>query len=274
MRLVAQPVPSLLGRRAVVAQPVGLDDEAEVRPVEVDFELIHPLAGQRDGQAGLGASGRKRRSSSSLVSRKVRRSRIWRSLATPGSPARSSSARRSSRRVHEVVFVRLVDRPLEPAPVEAEREVDQGLDRGRDGDAVLDGRVARAKGRAAMNRRPGRSVWERLGRESSTTARSLGSDAPERRRAGVTEHRPVAAGEHGSHPAAVSVTCWTAHRIHAAVQRWSRPVADPVMDRVRLNPTSKLIAGHDPVLSAGQIPRLPAPSARAPTAARRTTRRI
>ena len=54
VRLVAQPVPSLLGRRAVVAQPVRLDDKAEVRPVEIDFELVDELAGERNRQAGLG----------------------------------------------------------------------------------------------------------------------------------------------------------------------------------------------------------------------------
>ncbi len=34
--LIAAPVACLLGRRAVVAEAVGLDDQAELRPVEVD----------------------------------------------------------------------------------------------------------------------------------------------------------------------------------------------------------------------------------------------
>jgi hypothetical protein len=53
--------------------------------------------------------------------------------------------------MHEVVFVRLVDRPLDPAPVEAEGEVDQRLGGGGDRDSVLGRRVARTEGRAAMN---------------------------------------------------------------------------------------------------------------------------
>jgi hypothetical protein len=46
--LVAEPVPRLLSGRAVIAQAVGLDDEPKVRPVEVDFEFVDPLAGEWD----------------------------------------------------------------------------------------------------------------------------------------------------------------------------------------------------------------------------------
>ena len=38
VRLIAPAVVALLRRRAVVAQTVGLDDESELGPVEVDAE--------------------------------------------------------------------------------------------------------------------------------------------------------------------------------------------------------------------------------------------
>lgn len=50
--LIATPVARLLGGRAVVAQPVGLDDQAEVRPEEVDSEVVEVSLRQRRGQTG------------------------------------------------------------------------------------------------------------------------------------------------------------------------------------------------------------------------------
>jgi hypothetical protein len=50
--LVAEEVAGLLGGGAVVAHAVGLDHEAEVGPVEVDFEAVDPPFGERLGKAG------------------------------------------------------------------------------------------------------------------------------------------------------------------------------------------------------------------------------
>jgi len=50
--LIAQAVPRLLGTGAVVAKAVGLHDEAEARPVEVDAIAVDHLAGQGRRQPG------------------------------------------------------------------------------------------------------------------------------------------------------------------------------------------------------------------------------
>jgi hypothetical protein len=47
VRLIADPIASLLCGRAVVTEAVGLDHEPEIRPVEVDPESINPLLGKR-----------------------------------------------------------------------------------------------------------------------------------------------------------------------------------------------------------------------------------
>jgi hypothetical protein len=52
VRLVADEVLRLLGRGAVIAEAVGLHDEAEVGPVEVDFEAVDRCLGVRLRQAG------------------------------------------------------------------------------------------------------------------------------------------------------------------------------------------------------------------------------
>jgi len=55
--LVANAVAGLLGRGAVVAQAVGLDDQAEIGPEEVDAKAADDLAGKRERQAGGAREG-------------------------------------------------------------------------------------------------------------------------------------------------------------------------------------------------------------------------
>ncbi|HEU4739615.1 MAG TPA: hypothetical protein VFS54_11145 [Solirubrobacterales bacterium] len=137
MGLVAEPVASLLGRRSVVAQPIGLDHQAQVRPVEVDFEFVHPLAGERHRQAGLGGQRHKAPFQFLLGEPK---SPPVEDLAEPGN-ARLTGPRVESAanpgRVGKVVFVSLVDHPLDIGAVEPKRHVDQGLDGRGDRDAEL-----------------------------------------------------------------------------------------------------------------------------------------
>ena len=86
--LVADAVPRLRGGGPVVAQAIGLDDQPEIRPVEVHLEAIDPYCPD-NGVASPAARrpGRKRRSSSESVSTNVRRSRSSRSDPDPGLPA-------------------------------------------------------------------------------------------------------------------------------------------------------------------------------------------
>jgi hypothetical protein len=51
MALEAQRIAGLGRGGAVVAPAIGLDDKAEVRPEEVDLELVDELFGQRGRQA-------------------------------------------------------------------------------------------------------------------------------------------------------------------------------------------------------------------------------
>jgi hypothetical protein len=53
VRLIANPVLCLLGGRAVIPQSVGLDDEPQLRPVEVDLEAVDGAAGFRPWQPRL-----------------------------------------------------------------------------------------------------------------------------------------------------------------------------------------------------------------------------
>ncbi|HEX6781688.1 MAG TPA: hypothetical protein VF125_06605 [Solirubrobacterales bacterium] len=147
----------------MVAEAVGLDHQPEVRPVEVDFELVDDLAGERDRKAGLGGKGEKATFELLLGEAK-------------GAPVEDPAERGDTRlagslvervakfgRVREVVLVRLVDRPLDPPPVEAQGEVDKGLDRGGDGDAVLNRRVTFPQRRTLVNSKPWATPTRRAG---------------------------------------------------------------------------------------------------------------
>ena len=49
--LVSHAIALLLSGRTVISQAVGLDDEAQIRPVEVDLEAVQPDPGLRQPQA-------------------------------------------------------------------------------------------------------------------------------------------------------------------------------------------------------------------------------
>jgi hypothetical protein len=51
--LIAEGISGLSGGGAVVAPTIGLDHQAELRPVEVDLEAVDHLLGQRRRQTGL-----------------------------------------------------------------------------------------------------------------------------------------------------------------------------------------------------------------------------
>lgn len=52
VRLIAQPITCLCSRSAVITQPVGLDDQPQVGPEEVDLEVTQGLACQGEAESG------------------------------------------------------------------------------------------------------------------------------------------------------------------------------------------------------------------------------
>ena len=160
MWLVAEPVPSLLSGRAVVADAVGLDHQAQVRPVEVDLEAVHPHPGLRRRQPGR---ARQRQEEALEVGvgedeREAVEHAPQRRHARPG--ADPVEGRTELLRVHEVETVGLVDRGLERPPratvLHAERHRDVDGPRGRPADPPQGGRgsvAERGLGTAAKDGR-------------------------------------------------------------------------------------------------------------------------
>jgi hypothetical protein len=141
--LIPLAVARLLCGRAVVPQPIGLDDQAELRPVEVHSESIHPLLRQRSGQAGPGDQpeeaalefrvGEGERSPVEQLAKS--RNSGTSAMVFDGCPERFG--------IDQAEPVRLVDGSLKEGPAHPRAEVDQGASRRCDWDAIAGSSVSR-----------------------------------------------------------------------------------------------------------------------------------
>src|SRR4051794_8065684 len=148
MDLVAQPVLRLLRGSAVIAQAVGLYNESELWPVEVDAEAVEPLlsfglwetglAGDRHEALLVHGVGHRE---GAVVEKLAERPRAW---------TRHGVLQRLAQRlrIDQVELVGLVDGPLGLAGRQASSQVDQRADRRRDGDVVAAREVVAGEGPA------------------------------------------------------------------------------------------------------------------------------
>ena len=129
--LVALHRSCLLGGRAVVAQAVGLDDEAVVGEPEVDLVAHEAVFREGEGEARRQRQGAKE----DLQVRIGEAEGVAVEHGAEGLHARHADVGveggAKCLRVDQVEHVRLVHRPLEPQHLQFRREIDQGLDRVR-----------------------------------------------------------------------------------------------------------------------------------------------
>ncbi|HEX3608841.1 MAG TPA: hypothetical protein VHU14_04115 [Solirubrobacterales bacterium] len=151
MGLISNPVAGLLGRGAVVAQPVGLDHKPQVRPEEVDPKAVYAPARKRGRQA----RSRDEWKEEPLQVRvgKAKGAPIQK-LAQYGNPGPSRiyvEDDAQGTRVDQVKPVGLVDGTLEARRVETAREVNQGESRLRHRDALMAGDICGLQTLPAVN---------------------------------------------------------------------------------------------------------------------------
>src|SRR4051794_7595992 len=137
MDLVAQPVLRLLRGSAVIAQAVGLYNESELWPVEVDAEAVQPplsfglwetgLAGDRHEALLVHGVGHRE---GAVVEKLAERPRAWTGLGVVERLAQRLG-------IDEVELVGLVDGPLGLGGWQARGEVDEGADRRCHWDVVV-----------------------------------------------------------------------------------------------------------------------------------------
>ena len=125
--LVPPPIPCLLELRAVVAEPVGLDHEAEVRArrnPRRSRSRVTPVSGC--GRPARRAIGRNRRSSSDSVNTNVSLSRRSRRARTPALSRPRGELGSKLVGTDQSQLVGLVHGALEAGGGEVDRQVDQG----------------------------------------------------------------------------------------------------------------------------------------------------
>lgn len=118
-----------LGRRgAVIAPAIGLDDEAEIGPEEVDLELVDHLFGQRDRKAGGG--GNRPEEPFQLVIREPEGVLVEDLAKDPHARLARVVIERPAQcvSVDHVQLVRLVDRPLNGLRTRDSGEVEESAD--------------------------------------------------------------------------------------------------------------------------------------------------
>jgi hypothetical protein len=186
VRLVTLPIPRLLRRRAVISEAVGLDDEPEFRPVEIDLEAVHAASGPGLGKAGstsdrqepaleLGVGERERWAIEQLSQR--------RNSVPAGQP---TECRAESLRIDESQLVRFVDRDLQLTSCQPGGEVDQRADGLCNGDAVAAGDGVRSKVGATVNKYAGNPVPLRRRNRDLQLASGLHKENPQRAGGSVT----------------------------------------------------------------------------------------
>ena len=233
MSLVSESVPGLLGWGAVVVEPVGLDDQAQIWLEEVDGEPVQlfPCARRRK----TGSPHEAQKSALQLGIGELER------VAIKGFAERCNSVssavlvyrRAEGFGVDQPKLVRLVDRRLERLAAKSRRQVDQGPSRRGHRDAVATRHVPRDLETAAMKADLLATPADIDGhREVDWTNRALRSDSPERRRARMTEDCCGPAAKDGRHPPAVLGEMRPANRIDTSPEAMKAAACETTINLV------------------------------------------
>lgn len=254
VRLIAQAVPSLLGRGAVVAQSIGLDDEGEAGPVKIDLEPVDPLFRQRQRQPRL--LGQRQKAPFQLISRQPERAPVEHRAQRPDARLAAMRFERSAQRgrVDQIKPICLVDGSLDQTALPGRGKIYQGPNDPGHRDALVFGDIAIRQRRAAVDPQTG-TPPRRCRSHGDLDALSLALHPPERRSAAVTEHRARSAGKHGSHPLPILPEARSSHRKDPTSDRMQATRGNPMIDRVTAEPKVDQLPPRDhPMLGIRQLP--------------------
>lgn len=261
--LIAATVHGLLRGRAVIAEAVGLDDEAEIGPVEVHSEAVEADLGLRWWEAGSPSDG----DEAALELRVSEEQGGTIEAAAEGRKARPSrhaaQRRPQGLRVDQFELVGFVDRRLELGGREPGCEIDEGEGGARDGDAVMPRDIGRPDSGSAVDDDAGGAGGSWGGDGDVDEAFAARPDAKQGSSGVVAQNRALAAGENGCHPPAELTDLRASDRIHAREQLVKAAGRQPVLDGVVAVPKGQeLEPGDDTVLGPREPPGPPTPSLR------------
>jgi hypothetical protein len=211
MGLVAAQVDLLLGGGAVVAEAVGLDDEAELRPEEVDAIATEPPLGGGRGKSRVADDREEPALQRVLGAAEGLRVEDPLEAAEPGAARLAIQRRPQPMRADQVEPVRLVDRVFDLVVGQARRQVDQDRDRIPDGDSM---NMALPLMSATMGIDPRSTPGSLAGNRYVNWAARPSANPPKLGSAVVAQLRPGTAGQYGRHQFTVAVNLPPPHRIY------------------------------------------------------------
>jgi hypothetical protein len=198
--LIAAAIPRLLCWRAVVSQPVRLDDETELWPEEVDAKAIDADACLRHRQSGT--PDQQEEPALELRVRQAERAPIEEAAQNGNAGLTGHVVKRSPQPlgVDEIVLVCLVHRRLQLFRGETSGQVRHGSRWVRNRDARSNRTIAVGEPAAAVDSDATRAAsGSRRHRHFDRSTRRL-PDSPELRCALMAEEGARAAGQHRGHP--------------------------------------------------------------------------
>jgi hypothetical protein len=254
MGLVPHAVPGLLGRRPVEAQAVGLDDQAEIGPVEVDLEAVQPHARLWLRQPEVAHDPEE----AALEFRVGQRERpAVENLSKGPDPGLARSVVQGfpkRLRIAEIALVGLVDRRLERFGLEPWRDVDDGPERAGNGDAAAGRDLLRLEAPPPVNDDALRTPLRTAHHGHLELARGR-DDPPQGSRGHVAEDGVWPASEDSGHPPPIARHVGAPDGIHPSPHRMEPPTGDPMDDPIATETElQQLPARYHPVLPACQRP--------------------
>jgi hypothetical protein len=255
VHLVAHVIARLLSRSVVVEQAVGLYNQSQVWPQEVDLEAVDPGFRFRHRQADV---FRKRQ-------KEPLEARASETEGAPVEPPPQTGHPWLTAVMHELgpehrgreepKPIRLVDHALHGQPVVAGGEVDQSLRRAGHRDSIKRPDRIMLKPPATMD------AEARLPPIPSRTdcdlylLTVLRPDSKQSRRAAVAQNSSEAARQHRRHPSTPLGEAGTAHGINTAEDRMQPSLRDPVVNGMRAETKCpKLLSRQNPMLIPHQSP--------------------
>jgi hypothetical protein len=222
--LVAQTVPNLLCRRTVVAQAVGLHDQAEVRPVEIDLVAIHvapglgvreprPVCDWQEETLQLGVGEGKRFA--------VEFHAHDRHARPAGEPLERGS---QFLWTNQVELVGLADCGHELSLSQPGGQIDDRADRRGDRNSIAQHDLVSERRRSPVNHDPGWTGSQASGHRHLDLVCSLAADPPKRCCGFVAQRGFWAAPQHGGHPDPALGDLRSAYCIDAPPDRVQTPL--------------------------------------------------
>lgn len=255
MILVATTIARLLGGSAVVAQAIGLDNQPQVGPEEVDAKAAEVLARERHRKPCL--LRERQEEPLELGIGEPKRAPVKQLPQPRNAPATPIplELRAESLRINKIEPIRLIHRPLEPSTIKSRGDVNQGQDWIRHGNADMTDDVSGEQLWSAMDLHFGLAMIGRGPNRNLDRSKAARLDTPKRRSAAVGQKGGISTGENCRHPSSMDIDLTPTNGVDPMPHRIQPASIDPMLNRTATQPKpQELPPLHNPMLLPRKLP--------------------